>query len=58
MQTAVSYITYDTLSRGKTCNIITFTQFEERDLLSENHNDIEICNKSDENSTLAPLISE
>ena len=38
--------------------IIIFTQFEEGSLLSENRNNTESGNKSDDNSTLAPLISE
>ena len=61
----VSYTPYDTSSRGKTGNIITFTQFEEANLLSEMHNllsenlgDTEISNKSNDNSTMPPLISE
>ena len=34
VQTDVSYIPYATSSKGKTGNIITFTQFEEGGLLS------------------------
>ena len=36
---AVSYITYTTSSREQTGNIITFSQFEEGNLLSETHDD-------------------
>ena len=62
---AVSYTPYATPSRGKTDNIITFSQFEEGDLLSETQNllsetldNVESGNKSDEYSTMPPLISE
>ena len=65
MQPAVSCITYDTYSREKTSNIITFTQFEEGNLLSETQNllsetcdDAESGNESDDDSTIPPLISE
>ena len=54
MRPAVSYIPYDTSSKLQTVNIITFTQFEEGNLLSEYCNDTEIGDKSDDYSTLAP----
>ena len=54
---AVSYIPYTTSSREKTGSIIMFAQSEEGDLLLESCNDIESGNKSDEDSTLASLIS-
>ena len=58
MQPAVTYIPYAQPSKEKTGDIITFTQFEEGNLQSEYRNDMESGNKSDEDSTLAPLISE
>ena len=55
----VSHTPYATSSREKTGNIITFTQFEEGNVLSETQNllaeacdDTESNNKSDENSTM------
>ena len=45
----VSYITCATSSRGKTGDIITFTQFEEGNLLSETRDDAESCDESDDN---------
>ena len=38
--------------------IITFTQFEEGNLLSKTREDTEIINKYDDNSTTPQLISE
>ena len=58
MRPDVSYIPYDTSSRERTGNIITFTHFEEGNLLSETHDDTESGNESDDNSTMPPLISE
>ena len=65
MQPAVSYTPYDTYSRKKTGDIIAFTQFEEGNLLSETQNllsetrdNTESGNKSDDISTLPPLISK
>ena len=65
MLLSVSYITYATSSRVKNGDIITFTQFEEgnllydaRNLLSETFDITESSNKSNEGSTLPPLISE
>ena len=58
MQSAVSYIPYVTYSKEKTDNIITFAHFEEGYLLSETCNDTESGNKYDDNSNLAPLMSE
>ena len=55
---SVSYIPYDTSSKEKIGDIIMFTQFEERYLLSESRNDTESGEKYDDNSTLAPLTSE
>ena len=62
---SVSYIPYDTSSRGETGDIITFTHFEEGGLLSEKQNllaetrdDTESGNELDDNSTMPPLIGE
>ena len=58
MQPAVSYISYDKSSRGGTGDIITFSQFEEGDLLSETRDNRESGKEYDDDSTLPPLISE
>ena len=55
---SVSYISCATTSKEKTSNTITIAQFEEGNLLSEIFNDTEIGKKSDDDSTLVPLISE
>ena len=57
MRPAVSYIPYTTSSREKTGNIIMFAQFKEGDLLSETCHGTENNNESDDDSTLAKLIS-
>ena len=41
MRLAVTYTPYATSSKEKTGDVITFAQFEERNLLSETHNDTE-----------------
>ena len=63
MRSTVSYTPYATSSREKAGNIITFTQFEEEDLLSETHNllseicgDMESSNKPDDILTMPSLI--
>ena len=60
----VSYTPCDTSSREQTSDIITFTQFEEGNLLSETQNllsetcdDAESGDESDDDSTMPPLIS-
>ena len=58
MQPEVSYATYATYSVEQTGDIITFTQFEEGGLLSESWNSTGSGNGFDDDSTLAPLISE
>ena len=55
---AASYIPYATSPREQTSDIITITNFEEENLLSENRNDMESGNGSDDDSTFATLISE
>ena len=54
----MSYIPYATFSKEKIVNIIRFAQFEDGNLVSKTRNDTESGNKSDDNSTLSPLISE
>ena len=53
----MSYIPYATSSREKTCDIITFAQFEEDNLLYETRDNKEIGNESDDYSTILPIIS-
>ena len=56
MSPAVSYTPYATSSKEQTDNIITFSQFEERNLLSETCDDVESGDKSNEDSTMLSLI--
>ena len=49
MRPAVSYITHATSTKKQTGNIITFTHFEEGNLLSETLNYTKIGNNSDNN---------
>ena len=58
VQLAVSCIAYAASSEEQTGDIITFTQFEEGNLLSVTCNDTESGNKYDDDSTIAPLIGE
>ena len=58
MYTYVTYTPYTTYSKEKTGNIITFTQFEEGNLLSETRDDAEIVDKHDDNSIMPPLLSK
>ena len=58
MQLAVLCIAYATSSKEKTGDIITFTQFEEGNLLSVTCNDTKSRNKYDDDSTIAPLITK
>ena len=53
-----TYTPCATSLRGKTGNIITFTQFEEGKLLSETSNDVERSEKSDNDSIMPPLLRE
>ena len=53
MRTAVTYTPCDTSSREETGNIITFTQFEEGNILTKTCNDAE---SGDGNSILPPLL--
>ena len=58
MRSAVLHIPYATCSREGNGDIIIFAQFEEGGLLSGTRDDTEISDEYDDNSTLAPLISE
>ena len=56
MRPSVSHIPCATSPREQTGNIITFTQFEEWNLLSESCEDVESGDESDDNSIMLPLI--
>ena len=55
---SVAYKPSATSLRGKTGYIIIFTLFEEGGLLSKTRNDAESGDKSDDDSTMPPLLSE
>ena len=55
MRPNVLYTSYATSSKEKTGDIITFTQFEEENLLSETGDDAESIDKSDYDSVMPPL---
>ena len=57
MCTDVSYTPYAKYSREQTGNIITFAQFEEGNLLSENSKKTDSGDEYDDNSIMPPLIS-
>ena len=48
MRLAVAYIPCATSTNAQIGDIITFTQFEEGNLLSETRDDAEICDESDD----------
>ena len=52
MRLAVMYTPYATYSREQTGNVITLTQFEEGNILTETCNDAEICDKPDNKSIM------
>ena len=52
MRPAVTYTPYATSSKEKTGDVITFTQFEEGNLLTETRNDTESGDKSDSKSLM------
>ena len=56
MCTVVSYIPHATYLKEKAGNIITFIQFEQGGLLSENHYDAERGDESNDDSIIAPII--
>ena len=54
---AVTYTSCATSLREQTGSIITFTKFEEGDILTETHNYAESSDKSNNNSIMPPLLS-
>ena len=52
MHPEVTYTPYATPSREKTGDVITFTQFEEGNKLTETRNDAEISDESDNESIM------
>ena len=54
----MSYTTYAISSEEQTVDIITFTQFEEGNLLSETFDDAKSGDKFYDDSIMPPLISE
>ena len=55
---AVTYTPCATSLREQTGNIITFAQFEERNILTKTCNNAESGDKYNDNSIMAPLLSE
>ena len=49
MRLYTTYTPCATSSREKTSDIITFAHFEEGNLLSDTHNDVESCDEYDDN---------
>ena len=49
MRPAVTYTPYATSSKEKTGDVITFTHFEEGNILTETRNNVESGDKSDKN---------
>ena len=52
MRPAVMYTLYATSSKEQTSNVITFTQFEEGNILNKNRNDEESSDESDNESIM------
>ena len=52
MHPAVTYTPYATSSKEKTGDVITFTQFEEGNILTETRNNVESGDESDKKSTV------
>ena len=52
----MTYTPCDTSSREQTRNIITFTQFEEVNILTQTHNDAESGYESDDDSIIPSLL--
>ena len=52
MRPAMTYTLYATSSKEQTGNIITFTQFEEGNILTETSNDAESGDESDNESIM------
>ena len=58
MRQDVMYTHFDTCLREQTGDIITFTQFEEGNILIKTRNDVESGDKSDDDSIMPPLLSK
>ena len=58
MRTEVTYTPCATSSKEQTGYIITFTQFQERNILTKTRNDVESDDKYDDKSIMPPLLSE
>ena len=58
MRLAVLYTPCATSLIEQTDDKIIFTQFEEGNLLSKTHNDVESGDKSDDDSIMPPLLSK
>ena len=58
MRPTVTYTPYATSSKKQNGNVITFTHFEEGNLLSETCNDAESDNEYDDYSIMSPLLSK
>ena len=58
MLPSVTYTPFATTSREKTDNIITFTQFEDGNILAKTRNDAESGDKYDDDSIMPPLLSK
>ena len=58
MRPYVTYTPCATSLREETGNIITFTQFEDGNILTKTRNDAESYDKSDENSIMPPVLIE
>ena len=58
MRPFVTYTPYDKSSEGKNGDILTFTKFEEGNILSETCEDAESSDESDDESITSPLISK
>ena len=58
MRTAVTYTHFATSLREQNGNIITFTHFEEGNILTKTRNDAKSGEKSDDSSIMPPLLSK
>ena len=58
MRPSVTYTPCATSSRGKNGDIVTFTQFEEGNILTKTRNDAESGDESDNESIILPLLIE
>ena len=52
MRPEVTYTPWDTSLREHTCDIITFAQFEERNILTKTRSNVEISDKFDDKSIM------